>query len=42
MEFGIEKCNIVILKRGIKGENCDFMSLYVKIFLLVCSVFIIQ
>ena len=25
MEFGIEKCNILILKRGIKDENCDIM-----------------
>ena len=25
MEFGIEKCNTLILKRGIKDENCDIM-----------------
>ena len=25
MEFEIEKCNILILKRGIKDENCDLM-----------------
>ena len=25
MEFGIEKCNIIILKRDIKDENCDIM-----------------
>ena len=25
MEFGIEICNILILKRGIKDENCDTM-----------------
>ena len=25
MKFGIEKCNILILKRGIKDENCDIM-----------------
>ena len=25
MEFEIEKCNILILKRGIKDENCDIM-----------------
>ena len=25
MEFGIEKCNILVLKRGIKNENCDIM-----------------
>ena len=25
MEFGIEKCKILILKRGIKDENCDIM-----------------
>ena len=26
MVFGIEKSNILILKRGIKDENCDIMS----------------
>ena len=26
MEFGIEKCNIRILKKGIKDENCDILS----------------
>ena len=25
MQFGIEKCNIIILKRGIKDENCGIM-----------------
>ena len=25
MEFGIEKWNILILKRGIKDKNCDIM-----------------
>ena len=25
MEFGIKKCNILMLKRGIKNENCDIM-----------------
>ena len=25
MEFGIKKCKILILKRGIKYENCDIM-----------------
>ena len=25
MEFGIEKCYILILKRGIKDQNCDIM-----------------
>ena len=25
MEFGTEKCNIRILKRGIKDENCDIL-----------------
>ena len=25
MQFGIEKCNLIIPKRGIKDENCDIM-----------------
>ena len=25
MEFGIEKCNILILQKDIKDENCDIM-----------------
>ena len=25
MEFGIKKCNVLILKRGIKDKNCDIM-----------------
>ena len=25
IEFGIKICNILILKRGIKDENCDIM-----------------
>ena len=25
MRFGFEKCNILILKRGIKDENCGIM-----------------
>ena len=27
MEFRIGKCNILILKRGVKDENCDIMLL---------------
>ena len=25
MKFGIEKCNILILKRGFTDDNCDIM-----------------
>ena len=25
MELGIEKCNILILERGIKDENCNML-----------------